>query len=101
MIGVDERHVGEPNKSKNVAQVRYLEIEGFCRGALLISASASCDDLLPLQQSPWAIWSVTERLPEPHNLVNPSLQWGRNGEVVHRCSDDDGACRPQFFDQPI
>jgi hypothetical protein len=66
MIGVDERHVGEPNKSENVAQVRYLEIEGFCRGALLISASASSDDddLLPLQQPPWAIWSVTERLPE-------------------------------------
>src|ERR1700687_1361963 len=101
--GLDERHVGEPDESENVAQVRYLEIEDFCRGALLISASASSDDddLLPLQQPPRAIWSVTDRLPEPHNLVNPSLQWGRNGEVVHRCSDDDGVCRPQFFDQPI
>ena len=31
MIGLDERHVGEPDESENVAQVRYLEIEDFCR----------------------------------------------------------------------
>ena len=76
ILGVDKRYVREADESEDVAQVRHLKIEGFCGGALLISASASGndDDLFHFQKTAGTIGPVTEGLPDPHNLVNPSLQ---------------------------
>ena len=103
ILGVDERHVCEPNKSENVTKVGLLEIKCFSGSALLVGASASGDDddLFHLQKPARAIGSGAEGFSDPHNLVNPSLQWGRNGEVVHGRSDDNGVCRPQFVDELI
>ena len=77
ILGVDERHVCEPNKSENVTKVGLLEIECFSGSALLVGASASGDDddLFHLQKPARAIGSGAEGFSDPHNLVNPSLQW--------------------------
>src|SRR5260370_3328297 len=76
IIGVDKRYVCEPNESENVAQVRHLEIQGFCSRTLLLGAppSGDDDDLFLLQKPTQTIWSVTECLPNPDNLVDPGLQ---------------------------
>jgi len=65
VLGVNKRHVRKSDETQNVAQVGFLKIESFLRGAFFIGTFAGSDDdnFLLCEKALRPIWPVTNRLP--------------------------------------
>ena len=76
VLGMNKRNVRKSDETQNVAQVGFLEIESFPRRTLFIGTSARSDDnnFLSCEKPLRAVWPVANRLPEPHNLIDPRLE---------------------------
>ncbi len=77
---MNKLNVGDSDEPQNVAQVGFLKIVSFRRSALFIGTPAGSDDddFLFLQKALPAVWPVGNRLPDPHNLIDPCLEQRRD-----------------------
>src|SRR5580704_2521261 len=78
VLGMNKRHIGEADKAENVTQIGFLKIELLSSSAFLVGtpARSNGNNLLLYQQPLGALWPICNRLPDPHNLVDPCFEQG-------------------------
>src|SRR5258706_5432210 len=101
-FGANDSDIRQPNETEHAFEIALLVFEKGSLASLLIGA-ASCrgdEHLLSLRQKALrhSALAVPKGLSGNHDTVNPCLQLRRDGEVVHRCPDDNDIGSEQLVD---
>src|SRR5436190_5968055 len=101
-LGVDERHIGDADETEDGSQVRLLEVHGF-RGSMAVDAAAGGEYVGRLvgQQADGTVLAVPKGHAGSRYMVDPGLERGTDGQVVHRRPDHEHVGGQQLPDQFI
>lgn len=88
-VGTNELDVGDPDEAEQHLQVVFVGNAG-CLTDMQAAGGGDDHDFFATAQAFRAGFGVTEGLTGNGNAIDPGLELGRDGEVVHRRGDDDG-----------